>query len=201
MIQDYDDTDSCVSSSAGYSADAESETLERPIKRRRHKRREVGENTECSWIERIFSSTPYATPLDADEGQIGTPLLIQHPQKPTSPHPEKAKKVTPIPPLLLPILDMLPLNDCTIEKEKSKSGMAGSLMDTLNIYKLDDDVLAWGLVTIVDNLLTDSYRVRATYRSYSLNHEASADAATHHFPQEQQPHRRNEEKATKARLF
>ena len=166
------DTASCLVSMAGYDADAESEAWNPPAKRRRRYRSQPAELTECPWIQRIFSNTPFATPLDSDICPVQRlPLTAPSPDHRKLENvalrlqePEKRARPTP---LHMPCRE--PNGDC-------KSMMAGTLMDTLNIHKLDDDVLVWGLVTILNNLLKDSHNVQATYRAYSFNHPVSSDA-------------------------
>ena len=164
---DGDEANSCLTSLAGYDGDLESEACIHTVKRRRRHRRQPAECTECTWIQRIFSNTPYAAPLDTDVYPVKFPSVSAHQSLGTEAH-------TPKP--LLPARAITPLGDSEALPADCKSMMAGTLMDTLNVHKLDDDVLAWGLATILNNLLKDSYNVQATYRAYSFNHPVSSDA-------------------------
>ncbi|KAL3924041.1 MAG: hypothetical protein SGILL_001290 [Bacillariaceae sp.] len=186
--EDDDDGASTHCSSTGYTGDSEQslasvETFDQPTKRRRLARRRRGTET---WIERLYSNTPYYdTPEEDSDTRYPTvtptlpktiKILPDRCASSESLTEQQVDLTIPAPPpdifshRAVTILDPCQVSSKKDSLRRSPSGMAGSLMDSLNFQTLDDDVLAWGLVTIVNNLLTDSYKVQATYRSYSFNH-------------------------------
>jgi hypothetical protein len=150
-----------------------------------HRRRRQKLPVNCSWIERIFSSTPFATPIDSDVlpilcndtvvplvrfvAESPTPECREEAQKQEQPHTENIKSLiglleTQNLPLPVSTESMVPANPAVFQL-----GKARALMDALNMQTLDDELLALGLLTIVNDLLQDSYKIQATYRSYSFN--------------------------------
>jgi hypothetical protein len=158
--------------------------LKRDTKRRRRRRSILAPN--CSWIERIFSTTPFAIPEDSDEFPMPytthiTPVSLR---SPTCAWLRTIDKIE-----LKPTLHNDGLVLCTelhhdghplsfasisnqvasVDPQQLNLGVFTALMDKLNVQTLDDEFLALGLLTIVKDLLQDSYKSQATYRSYSFN--------------------------------
>ncbi|KAG7368269.1 hypothetical protein IV203_031012 [Nitzschia inconspicua] len=187
----------------GYDADSESENS--PSKETRRTKRKTEEfqadnlscslfcqpygrrrklAADCSWIERIYSSTPFATPEESDTIPIfcnPNDMSLSRDSRSS----EKSQKASALDPIGTDcecimnvserhdVQDSLPSFSNVTAGTPSPPfvvlGKAGSLMDTLNLQTLDDELLIIALLTVVNALLRDSYKIQATYRSKSLN--------------------------------
>jgi hypothetical protein len=153
--------------------------------KRRRLRRHRGFAHNCSWIERIFSATPFAIPEDSDEfpaayrsdrtsvcRSFPTCAWIQADGK-VELTPRLRKDGMVLPTDLHHDGHSLPFasitNGVASDPKQLNLGVFTTLMNKLNVQTLDDEVMTLGLLTIVKDLLQDSYKTQAAYRTYSFN--------------------------------